>query len=253
MPSSKYKLTVAVWNAASGDRQYKKTRRVGEAAAEMCGKWCDVVICPECDSEVRQHFVDKGYSTVESKKGLQIFYWGKNLKPECWRSFEIKGGGKHRNGVAISQLFKKTDSCEHVLVTGVHAGHYGNSKSLVCNDRNMQEDAWVAMEQIRKLQCGILSKGMAQKVIVGGDFNELGELIKANCRTWMPLPLERNLKPMLRHVRGTIHVKSTVKLRGQMSFDQIWVGGDGIDTSAVIESKGKAYGSDHFSVVMSGI
>eukprot|EP00440_Ansanella_granifera_P013187 gb/GFBE01014331.1/.p1 GENE.gb/GFBE01014331.1/~~gb/GFBE01014331.1/.p1 ORF type:complete len:267 (+),score=41.75 gb/GFBE01014331.1/:1-801(+) len=230
------RLAVAVWNAASGaESKYKHGARKTDAAHEFADE-CAVVICPESDRDNTQAFRGEGYSTIKPIKGVQIFYWHQVLETAgSPRSIEMAGTG--RKGTAVSQLFRHKTSGEHVLITGVHAGHYNHSSGLVNGtDRQGLQVAAEAMEQIRKLQYDMLSNYMADKVVIGGDFNELGDLIRADRERWMPLPKDTSGKPLLRHCRGSIHSTKTLK-SCEVSADLIWVGGGSIDTSAVQDHK----------------
>merc|ERR1719174_2850611 len=76
--------------------------------------------------------------------------------------------------------------------------------------------------------------GHVDKVIVGGDFNELGELIKNDKKKWKPLPED------IPHARGSINVKETLKT---LTADHIWVGGQDIDPQTCTFKKGDTFGS----------
>lgn len=265
------RLAVAVWNAASAaEAKYKDGRRLEEAAAELANT-CDIVICPEGDDDNRATFTRKGMTALWSTKGLQIFYSKAVLQTLTGSPTidEVPGGHHRRPGTVVCQIFKQVTSGEHVLVTAVHGGHYGSADEPVGSTEQSLLYAAKAIEKIREVQRLALSKGTADKVIIGGDFNELGDLIQADRDKFMPLPMSSSGKPMLPNCRGSIHAKNTLRVElkkgsgkgtknghqqsTRVSADLIWVGGSGVNPSELKDHKGKAYGSDHSSVSMTGI
>jgi len=265
------RLAVAVWNAASGaEAKYHDGRRLEEAAAELANK-CDIVICPEGDNDNRATFTGEGMTALWSEHGLQIFFSKAVLQPLTKRPTidEVPGGHHRRSGTVVCQIFEQVTSGERVLVTAVHGGHYGSAEEPVGSTEQSLLYAAKAIEKIREVQRLVLSKGMADKVIIGGDFNELGDLIQADNDKFMPLPMSSSGKPMLPNCRGSIHAKNTLRVEPhkgsgkgtnkghqqsiRVSADLIWVGGSGVNPSELKDHKGKAYGSDHSSVSMSGI
>ncbi|CAE7478161.1 unnamed protein product, partial [Symbiodinium natans] len=211
-PGQPGQLYVAVWNAAAGaEAKFRKSVRPKDAAHDLSSQEYDIIICPESGRENRAAFRGEGYRTIDGDKGIKIFYWPV-LKP-CPNSLtKAEIPGVARPGTLVSQLFKNVETDETVLVTGLHAGHYGNSEQ--------------AMKLIRDTQRDMLKRSPVRvnKVIVGGDFNELGDLIKEDRDSWMPLPLDHHGKPLLRHCRGSIHAKRTLKCG--VTADHIWVGGN---------------------------
>merc|ERR1712048_1268200 len=122
-----------------------------------------------------------------------------------------------------------------VLITAAHGGHYGKPK------HPDEESASVALQALRDLQTQ-MKFWHADKCVVGGDFNEIGNLIE-----WYPdqfHPLPQSTKNQIQPHPGKTHPY-------EKHSDHIWAGGKDVgDAEARV---GDAYGSDHCCVIMIGI
>eukprot|EP00438_Fugacium_kawagutii_P022221 Skav203954 [mRNA] locus=scaffold391:386813:387864:- [translate_table: standard] len=302
----RHQLCVAAWNAASGDKRFKDLARPQDCARDMLNHCNDIVICTECNSTTQTAFQNVGYESihfstllticglsrcplaccesidccVKKTYGVRIFYRPQTLRPSKARGPQVKEiPGVTRNGTVVSQLFEHVETKEKVLVTGVHAGHYGNSKKLVRGkvSDDVRETAerlggslgnflislmvqqrhidkfWAprqGMEQIRDMQRDMWKQDDVGKVIVGGDFNELGDLI-FEFSNWTPLPYRDRNGNKLPNVQGTLRAENTLQ-KIRVTADHIWVGGHAVNPE-VKQGRGKDYGSDHHSVWMRGI
>ena len=83
-------------------------------------------------------------------------------------SASVRGDGWHRNGTAIAQKFRCTEKGKVVKVVNVHAGHNGTPGHV------HWRSALGAKKDILKLK---RRSGNADVTLVGGDFNEMTELV----------------------------------------------------------------------------
>lgn len=90
------------------------------------------------------------------------------------------------------------------------------------------------------------SSGGVDKVVVVGDFNELGALIEDDQKNWRPLPAE------IPHAFGSIHVRDTLRTTHDTA-DHIWVGGSGVNFHSCADKKNASFGSDHYGLSVWGV
>eukprot|EP00930_Biecheleria_cincta_P042257 TRINITY_DN2906_c0_g2_i1.p1 TRINITY_DN2906_c0_g2~~TRINITY_DN2906_c0_g2_i1.p1 ORF type:complete len:619 (-),score=50.74 TRINITY_DN2906_c0_g2_i1:47-1903(-) len=261
--ASETPLKVAVWNGASDDGTYKSTADSSKAAEHFASGGIAVIICPE-GSLARDAFATKGYQVKAGHDSfaakLLMFYDPKVLTPTAeLQEKHIRGGGPKldkddqprfdhtgkpllfRGGSCFCVWFKQIDTDQDVLVTAVHAGHYDTvrMRNPSCEQGKRVGEAIAA---IRKLQEDN-GANEADKVIVAGDFNELGLLMQDDMAMWGPLP-------------GSIPNKSCSDVgdthkNGQ--FDRIATGGQAVKSSAVTHRNLDKFGSDHNAVSAWGV
>ena len=91
-----------------------------------------------------------------------------------------------------------------------------------------------------------MPRGVVDKVVVRGDFNELGALIEHDHEDWKPLPAE------IPNVFGSVHVHDTLNTTHDTA-DHIWVGGNEVDVSTCTDKKDAAFGSDRCGLSVWGV
>jgi len=259
-------LKVAAWNTGAGAKsyprstpkghpdakQYKELRDPKAAAAYMRSTGHHVVICPESDTRCEEEFAAQSYDCMRSGWGKRIFYDKKVLtlqeKPKQ-KGKDLPAVPKIRSGHAHSAMFRMERDGTSVLITAVHCGHYGEPSNPD------QEAAYRDLETLRGLQQE-MGAATADRVIVGGDFNELGQLIwnshnkKHNMndnRSWVPLPSD------VKNVSGTYDVGKTLfDARYNGMFDHLWVGGHRVGSKPTAKMN-RNFGSDHNAISVWGV
>lgn len=237
-------LKVAVWNAAGQAKDpYQQYRDPVEAAKYFMSTHHGFVLCPESDSKTWHAFEAVGYKTDLHYHDLALYYSHEFQKSGDPKSMKVSGAEGQHGGKALCQMFSTSDGTK-ILVTAVHGGHYGKP-------RHPDEDsALKAVGEVRSLQES-MGADRADKVIVGGDFNELGQCMynyyKDDPTKFSPLP------DCVDSQVGSPHVgKTETMAHFNGMFDHIWVGGRGIGRPSEARA-GETFGSDHRCVTMWGI
>lgn len=238
-------LKVAVWNAAgSAGGKYQHERDPVKAAEYFMSTHHGFVLCPESDSKTWHAFQAVGYKTDLHNHDLALFYYSEFQKSGDHKQMKVSGGEGHQHtGKALCQMFSTSDGTK-ILVTAVHGGHYGKPS------HPEEDSALRAVGEVRSLQES-MGADRADKVIVGGDFNELGQCMhnyyKVDPTRFSPLP------DCVDSQVGSPHVgKTETMAHFNGMFDHIWVGGRGIGRPSEARA-GETFGSDHKCVTMWGI
>lgn len=238
-------LKVATWNTGSGEPKCRH-RKPEKAAAQFKRQGYAVVMCQEGWKDVAC-FEKQGYVPVPSTGGPLICFDPTVL--DCCGADDLRIDSKRgkKTTVTCAQFKMKTRHGSTVLAANVHCGHYGSFS------RPDEGSARRALKELREFLKDH-GAGKMDKVIVAGDFNELGELMFHSHKTWKPMPDE------VAHVTGsgrdvkekTLYDAGNPGGRWGAHADHIWVGGKhvGRTTSA---KRGDHFGSDHHCVTMWGV
>jgi len=294
-------LRVAVWNAAGFDNEVQKKyhaevkrtnghpqncRKANEAAKHFWDHKFDVVIVPECDDETgtkfktkkfgnhntETAFTNQGFMKVSARKtefkivdkNTCIFYRSDTLEPVGleWGSKDCMPGTGEHPGKVVGKAFKTKKNQDWILITAVHAGHYGRDDKLVSSFHSRKETQHVKqarqdVQGLREFQTNFLQswdfEGRTHrdwsKVIVAGDFNELGNLISEDPKQFCPLPKGFEYT-------GTYGTGITVSDHGK--YDHIWWGTSHPEIPVktgnnIFVWKGDKFGSDHNCVMAQNI